>query len=86
MLHQRRYVGIDRRREQFQGVLDRRLINFAIAAIALKVWGLPVWLVIPGVLLFGMLYFVQGIVEPTEGLIAQPVRSLLKSWDHTATA
>ena len=36
------------------------------------------------VLLFGMLYFVQGIVEPTEGLIAQPVRSLLKSWDHTA--
>ena len=26
----------------------------AVAAIALKVWGLPVWLVIPGVLLFGM--------------------------------
>jgi putative multiple sugar transport system permease protein len=26
----------------------------AIAAIALKVWGLPVWVVIPGVLLFGL--------------------------------
>jgi MFS family permease len=29
-------------------------------------------------LLFGALYFIQGIGEPTEGLIAQPVRSLLK--------
>lgn len=35
-------------------------------------------------LLFGAMYFVQGIGEPTEGLIAQPVRSLLKSWGHTA--
>jgi MFS family permease len=35
------------------------------------------------VLLFGTLYFVQGIAEPTEGLIAQPVRSLLKSWDRS---
>ena len=26
----------------------------ALAAIALKVWGLPVWVVIPAVLLFGM--------------------------------
>ncbi|MGH8557887.1 MAG: MFS transporter [Methylococcales bacterium] len=32
--------------------------------------------------LFGTLYFVQGIVEPTEGLIAQPVRSLVKSWGY----
>ncbi len=38
------------------------------------------------VLLFAMIYFVQGIAEPTEGLIAQPVRSLLKSWGYSATA
>ena len=31
-------------------------------------------------LLCGAIYFVQGIGEPTEGLIAQPVRSILKSW------
>lgn len=36
------------------------------------------------VLLFGAMYLVQGIAEPTEGLIAQPVRSLLKSWGYTA--
>lgn len=30
-------------------------------------------------LLFGTIYFVQGIAEPTEGLIAQPVRSLLEN-------
>jgi MFS family permease len=30
--------------------------------------------------LFGCMYFVQGISEPTEGLIAQPVRSLLTDW------
>jgi MFS family permease len=35
-------------------------------------------------LLFGAMYFLQGIGEPTEGLIAQPVRSLLKSWGHDA--
>ncbi len=34
---------------------------------------------------FGALYFVQGVAEPTEGLIAQPVRSLLRSWDLTTT-
>ena len=33
--------------------------------------------------LFGAMYFVQGIAEPTEGLIAQPVRSMLKSWGHS---
>lgn len=37
-------------------------------------------------LLFGVLYFVQGIAEPTEGLIAQPIRSQLKSWGYSATA
>jgi MFS family permease len=36
-------------------------------------------------LLFGALYFIQGIAEPTEGLIAQPVRSLLKRWQFSAT-
>ncbi len=34
--------------------------------------------------LFGLLYFVQGIAEPTEGLIAQPVRSLLMNWKYPA--
>lgn len=33
-------------------------------------------------LLFGTIYFVQGIGEPTEGLIIQPVRSLLASWHY----
>lgn len=36
------------------------------------------------VLLFGTMYFVQGIAEPTEGLIAQPVRKLLTSWGRSA--
>lgn len=34
--------------------------------------------------LFGAIYFIQGIGEPTEGLIAQPVRSLLSTWGHSA--
>lgn len=38
------------------------------------------------VLMFGAMYLVQGIAEPTEGLIAQPVRSLLKSWGYTTAA
>ena len=33
--------------------------------------------------LFGAIYFIQGIGEPTEGLIAQPVRSLLLNWGQT---
>lgn len=36
-------------------------------------------------MLFGALYFLQGFGEPTEGLISQPVRSLLKSWGHGAS-
>ncbi|MBX9791781.1 MAG: MFS transporter [Pirellulales bacterium] len=31
-------------------------------------------------LLFGTMYFVQGMGEPTEGLVTQPVRSILKHW------
>lgn len=34
-------------------------------------------------LLFGMMYFAQGIGEPTEGLISQPVKSLLATWGHS---
>lgn len=30
------------------------------------------------------MYFVQGIGEPTEGLVTQPVRSILKSWGYGA--
>jgi Na+/melibiose symporter-like transporter len=36
--------------------------------------------------LFAMLYFVQGISEPTEGLIAQPTRSLLRNWGYSTEA
>lgn len=36
-------------------------------------------------LLFGAMYFVQGLGEPTAGLITQPVESLLKSWGRSAS-
>lgn len=32
------------------------------------------------VIIFAALYFVQGTVEPTAGLLSQPIRSLLRSW------
>ncbi len=35
-------------------------------------------------ILFGTFYFVQGIAEPSEGLIAQPVRSLLREAGQTS--
>ncbi|MCX7063810.1 MAG: MFS transporter [Proteobacteria bacterium] len=35
---------------------------------------------------FATMYFIQGVGDPTSGLIAQPVRALLKSWgDSPAT-
>ena len=37
-------------------------------------------------LLFGVLYFVVGVTEPTEGIVAQPVRSLMvNAGDSTGT-
>jgi MFS family permease len=33
--------------------------------------------------LFGAIYFLEGIGEPSEGLIAQPARSLLKRWGRS---
>lgn len=35
---------------------------------------------------FAVMYFVQGIGDPTSGLIAQPVRALLKSWNESPGA
>ena len=32
---------------------------------------------------FAALYFVQSVGDPTSGLVAQPVRSLLKSWGES---
>jgi MFS family permease len=36
--------------------------------------------------LFGALAFLQGVGEPTDGLLAQPVRSLLRRWGEGAGA
>jgi MFS family permease len=35
---------------------------------------------------FAALYFVQGVGDPTSGLIAQPVRSLLRIWGESLAA
>lgn len=37
-------------------------------------------------LLFGALYFLQGLVEPSDGLIAQPMRARLERWGWDAAA
>jgi hypothetical protein len=36
--------------------------------------------------LFGLLYVVQGIVEPTDGLLSQPIKSLLRNWGYAAAS
>jgi hypothetical protein len=41
------------------------------------------WSVVRIMVLFGSIYVVQGMIEPTTGLIAQPVESLLKRWGDT---
>ena len=35
-------------------------------------------------ILFGAMYFLQGVSEPTAGLVAQPSKALLKSWGKDA--
>ena len=35
---------------------------------------------------FAALYFVQSVGDPTSGLVAQPVRSLLRSWGELPAA
>ena len=39
-----------------------------------------------GYIFFAALYFVQSVGDPTSGLIAQPVRSLLRSWGESPAA
>ena len=34
---------------------------------------------------FATMYFIQGVGDPTSGLIAQPIRSLLKGWGESPT-
>src|SRR5215213_7899724 len=34
--------------------------------------------------LFATFYFLQGICEPTEGMLSQPIMSLLKGWKYDA--
>jgi MFS family permease len=40
---------------------------------------------VPLLILFGSLYFIQGIVEPTAGLLTQPVQSQLSNWGLSAS-
>ena len=40
---------------------------------------------VPLLILFGSLYFIQGIVEPTAGLLTQPVQSQLSNWFLSAS-
>ena len=39
--------------------------------------------ILPLFVLFGSLYFVQGIIEPTACLPMQPVQTDLESWNFT---
>lgn len=40
----------------------------------------------PLLILFGTLYFVQGIVEPTAGMPSQPIQTQLEDWGETPAA
>ena len=40
--------------------------------------------ILPLLILFGSLYFVQGIIEPTACLPAQPVQTELRGWGFSA--
>lgn len=40
----------------------------------------------PLLILFGTLYFVQGIVEPTAGMPSQPIQTQLEDWGQTPAA
>ena len=40
----------------------------------------------PLLVLFGSLYFVQGIVEPTAGMPSQPIQAQLEDWGQTPAA
>src|SRR6185295_13170353 len=33
---------------------------------------------------FALLYFVQGIVDPSEGILSQPIKSLLRHWEYSS--
>lgn len=39
--------------------------------------------ILPLLILFGSLYFVQGIIEPTAGMVSQPIQSQLEDWGRT---
>jgi len=47
--------------------------------------GRPLRGALPLLVLFAVLYFVQGIVEPTAGVPAQPIQSRLQDWGRTQT-
>jgi MFS family permease len=59
-------------------VSDVSAIAPAGAASRREVWGLG--------LLFGAFYFIQGLAEPTESLVKQPMQSWLDRWGYDTAA